>query len=108
MFPQTSLFHGYRMYAVDGSDIHILNIPDDYSTHYNTNINSNGYNLMHLNTLYDLMSRKYIDAVLQDSRNENENRALISMTENANRNSIIIADRNYDSYNNIAHLEKKE
>lgn len=27
MFPQTSLFHGYRMYAVDGSDIHILNIP---------------------------------------------------------------------------------
>ena len=107
IFPQTSLFHGYRMYAVDGSDIHIPNIPDDYSTHYNTNINSNGYNLMHLNTLYDLMSRKYIDAVLQDSRNENENRALISMIENANRNSIIIADRNYDSYNNIAHLEEK-
>ena len=106
-FSQTNFFHGYRLYAVDGSDIHIPTIPDDKGTFYRANDDSKGYNLMHLNALYDLMNRRYIDAVLQDSRNENENKALISMLENIPNDSIIIADRNYDSYNNIAHIEAK-
>ena len=106
-FSQTNFFHGYRLYAVDGSDIHIPTIPDDHSTHYNANVNSKGYNLMHLNALYDLLNKRYFNAVIQDSRLENENKALISMIENVTNDSIIIADRNYDSYNNIAHLEAK-
>ena len=60
---------------------------------------------MHLNALYDLMNRRYIDAVLQDSRNENEHSALISMAKNVKCDSIIVADRGYEAYNNIAHLE---
>ncbi len=60
---------------------------------------------MHLNALYDIMNRRYIDAVLQDSRNENEHSALISMLENIGHESIIVADRGYESYNTIAHLE---
>lgn len=106
-FSQTNFFRGYRLYAVDGSDIHIPTIPDDHGTHYNANINSKGYNLMHLNALYDLLNRRYMGVDLQDSRDENENKALINMLENINHDSIIIADRNYDSYNNIAHLENK-
>jgi len=106
-FSQTNFFHGYRLYAVDGSDIHIPLIPGDHSTHYNANADSKGYNLMHLNALYDLMNRRYIDAVLQDSRNENENKALISMIDKIDNSTIVIADRNYDSYNNIAHFEAK-
>ncbi|MDE7363326.1 MAG: transposase [Ruminococcus sp.] len=62
---------------------------------------------MHLNALYDLLKRRYMDAVLQDSRDENENKALINMLENFKHDSIIVADTNYDSYNNIAHLENK-
>lgn len=106
-FSQTNFFHGYRLYAVDGSHIHIPTIPDDYGTYCKTNADSKGYNMMHLNALYDLMNKRYIDAVLQDSRSENENKALISMLENVTKDTIIIADRNYDSYNNIAHLEEK-
>lgn len=106
-FPQTNFFHGYRLYAVDGSDIHIPTIPDDHSTHYNTNTNSKGYNLMHLNALYDLLNCRYMDAVLQDNYNKNEHSALISMMENIHHDSIIIADRGYESYNNIAHFESK-
>ena len=45
VFSQTSFFHGYRLYAVDGSDIHIPTIPDDYGTHYCSNNHSKGYNL---------------------------------------------------------------
>ena len=105
VFSQTSFFHGYRLYAVDGSDIHIPTIPDDYGTHYCSNNLSKGYNLMHLNALYDLMNRRYMDAVLQDSRSENEHSALIHMAKKVKHNSIIVADRGYEAYNTIAHLE---
>lgn len=104
-FSQTRFFRGYRLYAVDGSDIHIPNIPDDYGTHYCANDLSKGYNLIHLNALYDLMNKRYMDAVLQDSRSENEHSALISMAKNVGYDSIIIADRGYEAYNTIAHLE---
>ena len=104
-FSQTNFFHGYRLYAVDGSDIHIPTIPDDKETFYRANDDAKGYNLMHLNALYDLMNRRYIDAVLQDSRNENEHSALISMLDKVKHDSIIIADRGYEAYNNTAHLE---
>ena len=49
-FSQTNFFHGYRLYAVDGSDIHIPTIPDDKETFYRANDDAKGYNLMHLNT----------------------------------------------------------
>lgn len=104
-FSQTNFFHGYRLYAVDGSDIHIPTIPDDHGTHYCANDLSKGYNLMHLNALYDLMNKRYMDAVLQDSRSENEHSALISMAKNVGHDSIIVADRGYEAYNTIAQLE---
>ena len=104
-FSQTHFFYGYRLYAVDGSDIHIPTIPDDLNTYYNANADSKGYNLMHLNAMYDLLNRRYTDAVLQDSRCENEHTALISMAKNVKSDSIIVADRGYESYNTIAHLE---
>lgn len=105
IFSQTSFFHGYRLYAVDGSDIHIPTIPDDHSTNFSSNADSKSFNLMHLNALYDLMNRRYIEAVLQDRRSENEHSALISMIENIGHDSIVVADRGYESYNTIAHLE---
>ena len=106
-FTQTNFFHGYRLYSVDGTDVHIPAIPGDKGTYYCVDEDSKGYNLIHLNALYDLLNRRYMDAVWQDSREENENKALISMLENFKHDSIIVADRNYDSYNNIAHLESK-
>ncbi len=104
-FSQTNFFHGYRLYAVDGSDIHIPTIPEDHSTHCCPNELSIGYNLMHLNALYDLMNRRYMDAVLQDNSNGNEHSALISMLKNTGHDSIIVADRGYEAYNTIAHIE---
>jgi hypothetical protein len=49
----------------------------------------------------------YMDAVLQDSRSENEHSAPINMLENVKHSSIVIADRGYEAYNTIAHLENK-
>ena len=80
---------------MDGSDIHIPTDPDDKDTFYRANNDVKGYNLMHLNALYDIMNRRYIDAVLQVSRCENEHTALISMAKKLSEDSIIIADRGY-------------
>lgn len=107
-FAQTYFFRGYRLYAVNGSDIHIPTNPDDKRTFFVAADNAKGYKLIHLNTLYDLLNRRYMDAVLQDRRAENENNALINMLENVAHDTIIVADRGYESYNNIAHLEAKD
>ena len=42
-FEQTNFFHGYRLYAVDGSDVHLPTIPGDKDTYYCANDNSKGY-----------------------------------------------------------------
>ena len=47
-FSQTNFFHGYRLYAVDGSDIHIPTIPDDKETFYRANDDSKGYMMMNI------------------------------------------------------------
>ncbi|WP_155250370.1 hypothetical protein [Ruminococcus flavefaciens] len=59
-FSQNSFFHGYRLYAVDGSDIHIPTDPDDKDTFYRANNDVKGYNLMHLNALYSLQLQTII------------------------------------------------
>lgn len=106
-FSQTSFFHGYRLYAVDSSDIHIPTNPDDKRTFLGAADDIKGYNLIHLNAFYDLLNRRFIEAVLQDRRDENENNALINILENVAHDTIIVVNRGYESYNNIAHLEAK-
>jgi len=39
--------------------------------------NTKGYNLLHLNAMYDLSSRVYVDAIVQPGKKENEVQALM-------------------------------
>ena len=97
------------MLACDGSDLNIPTNPDDTETYY-PNVNDRaGYNLLHLNALYDLCNRLYVDTVIQPSKKENEKRALTDMVDRSiiEGNTIVIADRNYESYNIFAHIEQK-
>ena len=102
-------YRGYRLLAVDGSDLHIPTNPDDADTHYNSNPNGRGHNLLHLNAMYDLVNRIYVDSSIQPGRHQNESKALVDMIDRSeiNDNVILIADRNYESYNNFAHIEQK-
>lgn len=45
-FAQTSFFRGYRLYVVDGFDIHIPTNPDDKRTFFGAANNVKGYNLI--------------------------------------------------------------
>ena len=94
--------------AVDGSDVHIATNPNDAETYYAGSNGQKGYNLIHLNALYDINSHLYTDILIQDSKSANEGKAFTEMIDRLElKKAIIIADRGYESYNNIAHIQEK-
>ena len=103
------LFRGYRLLACDGSDLCIAHDPQDETTYFQSTPDSKGFNQMHLNALYDLLSRTYVDAVIQPARQENENQALCTMIDRYHNNTktLFIADRGFESYNIFAHVQEK-
>ncbi|WP_431090624.1 transposase [Paenibacillus sp. 8b26] len=102
-------YRGYRLLAIDGSDLHIPTDPTDPNTYFQSGSGTKDYNLLHLNAAYDLCNQLYMDAVIQPRRLCNEGRALATMEDRSpiQGKTIVIADRGYESYNNFAHLERK-
>ncbi len=97
-----------RILAVDGSDVHIATNPDDLSSFHPGTNGQKPFNLLHLNALYDLNQHIYTDVVIQGRKDWDEHRAMQEMVDNSNiRNALVIADRGYESYNNIAHIQEK-
>lgn len=102
-------WNGYTLLAVDGSHVQIPRNIHDKATHFNSTKGGRGYNLLHLNTLYDLESQLYLDAIIQSGREEHESRALVELVDRSELKEpvILIADRGYEAYNNMAHVEQK-
>jgi hypothetical protein len=107
--PALKLFRGYRLLAADGSALHIATDPNDADSFFQDKPDKKGYNLLHLNALYDLHNRLYVDSITQKRRNLNEHRALVDMVDRSriSESVIVVADRGYESYNNFAHIERK-
>ena len=65
--------------------------------------------LLHLNALYDLQAHTYVDAIVQKKHASSENGALTNMVDRSEITGdvILIADRGYESYNNMAHIQEK-
>ena len=106
---EQALYKGYRLLAVDGSDLHTPTNKDEKSSFYEGANGQKPYNLFHLNALYDLQRKIYIDAVVQGRKHENEHWAFATMVDRdtASIPTIYIADRGYESYNNMAHVIEK-
>lgn len=105
-----SLYKGYRLLAIDGSD---LRLPSDKREHFSYIQNSEdtkGYNLIHLDALYDVLQHIFLDASIQSKIGMNEHKALVSMIDDSRLTEkvILIADRGYGSFNNIAHCQEKQ
>ncbi|MDE5748397.1 MAG: IS4 family transposase [Acetatifactor sp.] len=104
----TSLYMGYHLFAVDGSDLLTATGPSDPASYFPGTNDQRAYNILHLNALYDLEQKVYVDALVQKSRNANEPRAVCSMVDRSPvTNAILLADRGYESYNILAHLQEK-
>ena len=105
---ENHLYHGYRLFAADGSDIQIPSNPMDEDTYYPGSHGHKPYNLIHLNAIYDITTNTYQDVLIQGSSHCAEHEALNHMVDCSCVNkALIIADRGYESYNVMAHIKEK-
>ena len=102
------LYKGLRLIAADGSDLQIptnQNHPDSYFP------GANGqapYNMLHMDAMYDLLRHTYTDALLVGQRKANERSSLCSMIDRSPlENVLVIADRGYEGFNLMAHIQEK-
>ena len=102
-------FRGYRLLAADGSSLKSAAYPADPASYRPGTPRQHGWNLWHMNALFDLENGIYTDLITQKEHEKNECRALCQMAERSRISGkvILLADRNYESCNNLAHLEKK-
>lgn len=106
---QEKRYRGYRLFAVDGSDVQISTNSADPDSYFTGSKAQSGYNLLHLDAVYDLCSRLYVDMFVHGKRTCGENAALVKMVDRASISgpAIFMADRNYEAFNSFAHIERK-
>ena len=105
------LFMGtYSLIAVDGSEFNIARNPADPSTFHPANGKSKrGFNTIHSISFFDLLSKRYLDVVVQPGRQKNEFAALCQLIDRYSYGGcpILVADRGFASYNVFAHALEK-
>ena len=102
------LYKGYRLLAADGSDIQIPTNQNYEDCYFPGTNGQKPYSLLHLDAVYDLLRHTYLDANICGKRNLNEKGVLCNMVDRSNiPKALIIADRGYESYNLIAHIQEK-
>ncbi|MBR6921029.1 MAG: IS4 family transposase [Clostridia bacterium] len=113
LIPITDLYNGYRLLAIDGSDI---NTPykedsDFYIASTQTKLDGDlarGYNAAHYNAFYDVLNRTYLDCRIGPKKSLSEQKAAVQMIESyAGQKAIVLFDRGYPSYNLIEHIIRK-
>ena len=105
---QDRLYKGYRLLAADGSDIQIPTDPTRTDSYFPGTNGQTPYCLLHLDAVYDLLQHTYIDAAVCGRRDWNEKGVLCNMVDRSSiAKALIIADRGYESYNLMAHIQEK-
>lgn len=101
-------FKGYRLLAIDGSELPIDNtIYDEETTLIKCNQSNKQYSAFHLNALYDLLEYTYDDVIIQGEAKKDENGAFCDLVDRyKGEKAIFIADRGYESYNGFEHVVK--
>lgn len=97
--PVGQMYRGYRLFAVDGSDITIATNED--SDTYVLCSKDQGYNAFHLNSFYDILNKQFVDAVIHPKQKTGETKAAAVMAKRLPPGSkyILIGDRGYASLN---------
>lgn len=106
---QENEYKGYKLLAVDGSDIQIPTNLNDKDSLFIAKEGTKPYNLLHLNALYNLLTHTYEDAIVFKNKESGEDKALTKMVDQSavSGKPIVIMDRGYESYNNMAHIQEK-
>ena len=103
---QDKLYKGFRLLAIDGSELPIDNsIYDDDTTLLRSGGFNKPYSAFHINASYDLLECTYDDLVIQGQAKMDENDAFCQLFDRyKGTKAIFISDRGYESYNGFAHV----
>ena len=100
------LYNGFQLRAFDGSTLAIFPNPDDPDNYQQNKPDIKGHASLHINAFYDLLSKRYEDAIVQSGNHKDERQAMNTMVDrfSGSHNVINIADRGLESYNVFAHI----
>ena len=104
--PCKETYKGYHLIAVDGSDLSISYDPKDHETYISNGEGVKGRNLIHINSAYDILNKRYVDTVIRGTKHVGEQISMYTMAERFEDKGIFIADRNYSTWNNMEHIIK--
>lgn len=98
----------YQLLASDGSSFTFTRNPSDPDSYFAPDgKTTNGYNQVHVIPLFDLLSKRYTDCVVQPVRKKNEFRALCTLIDRYQpvhgTIPIFIVDRGFHALNVFAH-----
>ena len=107
--PARHTYDGFQLLACDRSDLNICYDPADKESCKPSGNGKRGSNQLHLHALYDLCNKRYTDIRIEKTMVSNELRALVQMLENIKSpaETIILADRGYETYHVFAHILAK-
>ncbi|WP_348688068.1 IS4 family transposase [uncultured Dubosiella sp.] len=102
--PSPSLYRGYHVIAMDGSDVNIPFDPSDQETLCGVK-SGKPYSQLHLNALYDCLNGTFLDVRIDSPRKSGECNALKEMVKNHfyPQKSILCADRGFEKYDTFAY-----
>ncbi len=109
-FPAKALRGKYSLIAAGGCEFNIARNPQDPSTfHPASGRSKKGFSSLHTVSLYGLLSKRYLDVVVQPGRLKNEFAALCQLIDRYSYGGcpIFVADRGFASYNVFAHALEK-
>lgn len=109
MFHGDRLYRGYRLLAVDGSDVQIPTDPTDAETFFPGYRGHKPFNITKIAALYDLLNHTYADALVKGKAVANENKLLVEMVKRSEIGEpvILTADRNFECWDTLAQLQNK-
>lgn len=100
-------YNGYYLYACDGTDVNIARNPQSETY---ISFGEKGYNQFHVNAMYDVLNKVYVDAIVQPRPQIKEARACCDMVDRTKPlgKTIILCDRGYESFNLFEHINRKK
>ena len=104
-YPCNKNFNGYRLLAIDGSDLPIHFDLDDPLSIHKGKLKNDGEigkacSMLHLNAMYDITNNRFIDYIVQKRTEADERSALLEMARRYDGDkAIFIADRGYEQTN---------
>lgn len=110
-FPEEDAFGGLHLLACDGTDLDFYGSPVDSEYYFIPGNAAAGCCTIHVNALYSLCSRRYMDAVIQPCHGKDDFRAFCDMVDHLPQASaadtLFTADRGFASFNAYAHAIEK-